>query len=49
MVKILKEKWFDDVLPGQKFSRQCVVKYEKLTTWKWEHDRNYQDRVHKTN
>ena len=31
MVKILKEKGFSDVLPGQKLCRQCVTEYEKLT------------------
>ena len=31
MPKILKEKGFNDVLPGQKLCRQCVTKYEKLT------------------
>ena len=31
MTKILKEKGFNDVLPGQKLWRQCVTKYEKLT------------------
>ena len=31
MVKILKEKKFNDVLPGQKLCRQCVTEYEKLT------------------
>ena len=31
MAKILKEKGFNDVLPGQKLCRQCVTKYEKLT------------------
>ena len=29
--KILKEKGFNDVLPGQKLRRQCVTEYEKLT------------------
>ena len=31
MTKILKEKGFNDVLPGQKLCRQCVNEYEKLT------------------
>ena len=31
MAKILKEKEFNDVLPGQKLCRQCVTEYEKLT------------------
>ena len=31
MVKILKEKGFNDLLPGQKLCRQCVTEYEKLT------------------
>ena len=31
MAKILKEKGFNDVLPGQKLCRQCVTKYKKLT------------------
>ena len=31
MVKIMKEKGFNDALPGQKLCRQCVNKYEKLT------------------
>ena len=31
MAKILKEKGFNDVLPGQKLRRQCVTEYEKLT------------------
>ena len=31
MAKILKEKGFNDVLPGQKLCKQCVNKYEKLT------------------
>ena len=31
MTKILKEKGFSDVLPGQKLCRQCVIEYEKLT------------------
>ena len=31
MAKILKEKGFNDVLPGQKLWRQCKTKYEKLT------------------
>ena len=31
MAKILKEKGFNDVLPGQKLSRQCVTEYKKLT------------------
>ena len=31
MGKILKEKGFNDVLPGQKLCRQCVPEYEKLT------------------
>ena len=31
MAKILKEKGFSDVLPGQKLSQQCVTEYEKLT------------------
>ena len=31
MAKILKEKGFSDVLPGQKLRRQCVTEYEKLT------------------
>ena len=29
MTKILKEKGFNDVLPGQKLWRQCVTEYEK--------------------
>ena len=29
--KILKEKGFNDVLPGQKLCKQCVTEYEKLT------------------
>ena len=31
MAKILKEKGFNDALPGQKLCRQCVTEYEKLT------------------
>ena len=31
MAKILKEKGFNDVLPGQKLCRQCLTKHEKLT------------------
>ena len=31
MAKILKEKGFNDVLPGQKLCKQCVTEYEKLT------------------
>ena len=31
MAKILKEKGFNDVLPGQKSCRQCVTRYGKLT------------------
>ena len=31
MAKILNKKGFNDVLPGQKFCRQCVTEYEKLT------------------
>ena len=32
MAKILKEKGFNDVLPGQKLCRQCVItEYEKFT------------------
>ena len=31
MAKILKEKGFNDVLPGHKLCRQCVIKDEKLT------------------
>ena len=31
MAKILKEKEFNDVLPGQKLCRQCVTEYEKLS------------------
>ena len=31
VAKILKEKGFNDVLPGQKLCRQCVTEYEKLT------------------
>ena len=31
MVKILKEKGFNDILPGEKLCRQCVTEYEKLT------------------
>ena len=30
MAKILKEKGFNNVLPGQKLCRQCVTEYEKL-------------------
>ena len=30
MAKILKEKGFNDVLPGQKLCRQCLTKHEKL-------------------
>ena len=41
MAKILKEKGFNDVLPGQKLCRQCVTKYEKLT--------KPPESVHKTN
>ena len=31
MAKILKEKGFNDALPGQKLCKQCIKKYEKLT------------------
>ena len=31
MAKILKEKGFNNVLPGQKLCRQCVTEYEQLT------------------
>ena len=31
IAKILKQKGFNDVLPGQKLYRQCITKYEKLT------------------
>ena len=31
MAIILKEKGFNDVLPGHKLCRQCVIKDEKLT------------------
>ena len=31
MAKILKEKGFNYVLPGQKLCGQCVTRYEKLT------------------
>ena len=31
MAKILKEKGFNNVLPGQKLCRQCVTEYEKLS------------------
>ena len=31
MAKILKEKGFNDVLPGQKLCKQCVTEHEKLT------------------
>ena len=31
MAKILKEKGFNYVLPGQKLCRQCVTEYEKFT------------------
>ena len=31
IAKILKEKGFNDVLPGQKLYRQCVTEHEKLT------------------
>ena len=31
MTKTLKEKQFNDVLPGQILCRQCVTEYEKLT------------------
>ena len=31
IVKLLKEKGFNDVLPGEKLCRQCVTEYEKLT------------------
>ena len=31
MAKILKEKGFNDVLPGQKLCMQCVTKNKKLT------------------
>ena len=31
MAKILKEKEFNDVSPGQKLCRQCVTEYEKLS------------------
>ena len=31
MAKILNKKGFNDVLPGQKFCRQCATDYEKLT------------------
>ena len=30
MAKILKEKGFNDVLPGQKLCRECVTEYERL-------------------
>ena len=30
MAKILKEKGFNDVLPGQKLCKECVTQYEKL-------------------
>ena len=29
IAKILKEKGFNDILPGQKLHRQCVTEYEK--------------------
>ena len=51
MAKILKEKGFNDILPGQKLCRQCVTKYEKLT--KPLENENIQNllrqRVHNTN
>ena len=51
MAKILKEKGFSDVLPGQKLCRQCVIEYEKLT--KPPENENMTEilrqRVHKTN
>ena len=31
MAKILREKGFNNVLPGQKLCSQCVIEYEKLT------------------
>ena len=31
MAKILKEKGFNDILPGQKLCRQRVTEHEKLT------------------
>ena len=31
MTKILKEKGFNNALPGQKLCMQCATKYEKLT------------------
>ena len=31
IAKILKEKGFNDVSPGQKLHRQCVTEYEKFT------------------
>ena len=31
MGKMLKEKGFNDVLPGKKLCRQCVTEYEKFT------------------
>ena len=31
MAKTLKDKGFNDALPGQKLCRQCVTEYEKLT------------------
>ena len=31
MAKVLREKGFNDVLPGQKLCRQRVTKYEKIT------------------
>ena len=49
MAKILKEKGFNYVLPGQKLCRQCVTEYEKFTkapeTWQ----KLSTQRVHKTN
>ena len=32
MAKMLKEKGFNDVLPGQNLCKQYVTMYEKLTT-----------------
>ena len=50
MAKILKEKGFSDVLPGQKLCRQCVTEYEKLAKLpENENMTNYLDRVHKNN
>ena len=51
MVKILKEKGFNDVLPGQKLPRKCVTEYEKLTK-PLESEKMTElsrQRVHKTN